>query len=1090
MKKIIYSLVIMIAAGSLFTSCIQPIEPAGIYDLREAKARYYDALSKLRAADALYREAQADHEKAMAEYQRAKTENQQLQNYYQQLVNEAKELDNEKEAEKWALELEQLLAQREKDRITWETELAQAIEAQRQALSAIEMAALDLTNAEKTALNGALTLYNNALAAYQTAEKEVLDAEALLWDAQYDYENQKLNGINTGLDLVEYYEALVEYNETMAALYALYYAEFAADSDAATWSEDLTALKEEIDAEKYARHQVTVDSVLFMEGVFHEANTQFKLETEKWIEENEGVKEPAAPGAEPTKAQYPASNYYTDSIEFPVFEIKAGPAYDKFVSLLIGPAFNENYAAVKSLVTDTTSMIIVKDGSKLTLNAVYEMKDFVLGSETPTTDSLEFTYYDKETKKDKKVAAKWGLEGALSVLKRDKVLADETGKTQEEKEKEAEDALKLWNADRDSILLLYAAKKADKSVAEAYEPLKDAMDDLADAKDDAASDAGSLVKAAEKIITTLNGIITHDDCSTADSTAMVNAFVEFAQKREAYLEYTPYKTDPAVKFDNKDLFYFAKASSPVIVDSVAFTDLKLEDFQGDTRYQYQASDGTKKGTTKVEAFYQVAVQLLGAEIADAIYAMSSTNPEITDLDVALNDYDGASYHYTAFYGDYKYDNSAAPAKITKKNGDPYTPKEVSDAITAVKNEVDNLNTLWDRFWKEDLGATADADGKVTIPVLDDKYNPACYTLSTFTSPYNVVIFDGNDIVWTEAIGDILGSVDPNKDDSQGTTFKDGTNVRKTGAKKAAIFYGTNGNTDFYDYLYKLNQTKAPSTTALQEIEKWINDVKEAFAKEQTSAETKATNAYNTAHATWEGKKKTYDEKLPAYKAYIEKLKAFVGTDEDGNLINVTTNGEGIKVPSLTAIDAPVDYEATQVKQTLVAPNTYEAEWDADKIGGEQKAIADKLFVDKDGNTYPELLAAWRTEAETRKDKIGHMETIATVTEDALLAALAVLDPETAAAIATDPEYTNNVEGFFEYALDAIEAKMNSFLQAATIAEKQLEKAKAGYDATQINIFGLEQALIYKQAILEEAKAKLAAAEEYYNTVIAHIFGEN
>ena len=49
MKKIIYSLVIMIAAGSLFTSCIEQVEPEGILALREAKARYYDALAQLRA---------------------------------------------------------------------------------------------------------------------------------------------------------------------------------------------------------------------------------------------------------------------------------------------------------------------------------------------------------------------------------------------------------------------------------------------------------------------------------------------------------------------------------------------------------------------------------------------------------------------------------------------------------------------------------------------------------------------------------------------------------------------------------------------------------------------------------------------------------------------------------------------------------------------------------------------------------------------------------------------------------------------------------------------------------------------------------
>ena len=53
MKKIIYSLVIMIAAGSLFTSCIKQVEPEGIRDLREAKAA-------LKLAEAAVQQATAD----------------------------------------------------------------------------------------------------------------------------------------------------------------------------------------------------------------------------------------------------------------------------------------------------------------------------------------------------------------------------------------------------------------------------------------------------------------------------------------------------------------------------------------------------------------------------------------------------------------------------------------------------------------------------------------------------------------------------------------------------------------------------------------------------------------------------------------------------------------------------------------------------------------------------------------------------------------------------------------------------------------------------------------------------------------------
>ena len=49
----------MIAASSLFTSCIEQVEPEGVKAIREAKARYYDALSQLRAKDGELRQAEA-----------------------------------------------------------------------------------------------------------------------------------------------------------------------------------------------------------------------------------------------------------------------------------------------------------------------------------------------------------------------------------------------------------------------------------------------------------------------------------------------------------------------------------------------------------------------------------------------------------------------------------------------------------------------------------------------------------------------------------------------------------------------------------------------------------------------------------------------------------------------------------------------------------------------------------------------------------------------------------------------------------------------------------------------------------------------
>ncbi len=291
----------MIAAGSLFTSCIEPVEPAGIYDLREAKARYYDALSKLRAADALLVEAKADLKKADAEFRRAQVENQNLLNEAQRLANEAQKLGNEQEAAKWAMEIEELQKQHELNMINYEGQIAQAQENLRQILSDIEMAALDLTDAEKAALADAIFRYETAYGNYLDALEAVTDAEAALWALQYEYNNMcDEDGIyfdyygeyiRTGEDLVEYYESCVEYYTTYAAYFANMYEEMAENSDLAKWAEELEELKADLAEREYNRYQVTKDSVEYMQNVFHDGNIEFGLAVNAWKEANPAVAE-------------------------------------------------------------------------------------------------------------------------------------------------------------------------------------------------------------------------------------------------------------------------------------------------------------------------------------------------------------------------------------------------------------------------------------------------------------------------------------------------------------------------------------------------------------------------------------------------------------------------------------------------------------------------------------------------------------------------------------------------------------------------------------------------------------------------------
>ena len=1090
MKKIIYSLVIMIAAGSLFTSCIEPVEPAGIYDLREAKARYYDALSKLRAADALLVEAQADHEKANAEFRRAQVENQNLLNEAQRLANEAQALGNEQEAARWAMRIEELKKQHELNMINYETQIAQAKEAQRQALSAIAMAALDLTDAEKQALATAIREYERAYNNYLDALERVANAEAALWEAQYAFDNATDDEeiyfdfygdeIAVGEDLIEYYKDCVDYYAMYAAYYAALYEEFAENSDAAAWAEELEDLKAQLQEREYNRYQVTKDSVEYMQNVFHDGNIEFGLEVAAWMEENKAVAKPTAP-KEPKESSYKAADYEADSIEFPVYKYDLNkPADAKLISLL-----SSYYKLNAPLGVDSTSFIIDTTGKKIVINANQPMKDFVLGTATSTVESQEWAY----TKDGDKVelVADYGLNGALSVLKRELVIKKGTVKTKEQLEKELKEAKELWQADHDTLLAFYeaVAKAEDDATIDpylAYKPIADAKAALKKAQDDAKSESGSLVKAAEAIITTLNGIITHDDCSSADSLKMVEAFVEFAKHREAYLDWTFDKEKHA---KDSNYFVYPIAVTPkLILDSVKFTDLKFADFvkagSTDSYYSYK-TDGNKPTSTecsnvKVWAFYNVASQLLGATIAEAIGKMAATNPALPMA--AINN----GTKYTAFYSGWKYDDSTNPATIKTAAGETYTPKAVTEAEKALTAAVAAFNACFERYWDVNPSADGVAFTLFAEGGTYENYTPAVYSVESFTVPFNVVNFDeGKDVIWTAAIGAILGSVDPKAKKADGSDLKTGAKVDKT---KSAIFHGN--DTDFYAYMYAAWALENEDLeAAIEKIEKWINAVVAAFAKDVTDAEAAAKAAYETAKKNYETAKKTYDTNKAKYDAYTAELKKFVGTDEDGELINVVKNSAGAYVPSVTSIAVPTNYTSANVNQTQTGAFEWKGEW---KLGGTQKELAEKYMPQ-----YPEKLAGWRSVAKENEDEIGHLKAIIKVVEDALMAAIGVaedMDPAVIKAILALGDYSTDVEGYYQLTLDYLQSVAEYYLSMVTIFNTAVERAEAGYDPAQLAIMVLEDNLAYAEQLLADAEVKLAVAQAYYEKVLAAIEGKN
>ena len=214
MKKIIYSLVIMIAAGSLFTSCIENVEPAGVLALRQAKAKYIESLTTLKAADAVKVQAEAAVDQAQAKVLEAQIAVVNAEAAYRQAEAAYKEAEakvKEAEAKKVAAEVDAIasqaqadaaVAQAQADLLKAQAEAAKAqVEAQALTDKTIAEAQADLLKAQAeliraqavaTQKQAEADAYAKAVEADANAQKLQKEAEAALIAANAAAENEKI----------------------------------------------------------------------------------------------------------------------------------------------------------------------------------------------------------------------------------------------------------------------------------------------------------------------------------------------------------------------------------------------------------------------------------------------------------------------------------------------------------------------------------------------------------------------------------------------------------------------------------------------------------------------------------------------------------------------------------------------------------------------------------------------------------------------------------------------------------------------------------------------------------------------------------
>ena len=1010
MKKIIYSLVIMIAAGSLFTSCIEQVEPLGVQDLRFAKAEYIRALKDLRAADAEFRRAEAALKQAEARYTDAETarvlaevEMQELLNEYQALVNldfagevEYNEAERAARIEELEMQMEELRAEHEIAMTEAAEALALAQEDLRVTLRNIALAAQSLTDAEKEAVLYAAAAYEIAFEAVQKQKVEVMKAQhrvdTLKWIKKTQANKEWDSETHSYQYKVDLWQREIDRATPLAEMYKAIYESIPdtpeeAIADLEEWETTLATIKGIGDQAEYDKHELAEEVTAYYVQYIYDGWEAYNKEVAQWEYDHPAVADPGkAPAYTEGQTSYTPKNTVkvdgktykageqvgaasTDPIEFPALEMKATAAYSKLAALL------DSYTSVNEPVSDKPVMTI--NATAITVNASQAMKAFIMGDEYGDVDTQVYNYKDKDGKKQK-ITASYGLEGAFAALKRDKVIKDEEAIDPEKAEEAMEAAEELWQSDLDTL----------NAGLPKYQPYIDALAEYTEASSAETNGAKAMVeavKALKKELDKVNDVADKKSFTYNDSLAIFNAFVAFAQAREQYLDYSAKDAKGNKKAKDSTYFVFAvsKTGGKVNVDSVKFSEMKFADLQAQ-KYDYKASDGTgyadgsdisaTAAKTNENGLAHIADQLLGEDFGTALKTYKINTASLNTA--AINS-------GNAFYKTYKIDDYAKPTKIQNADGTDYEPAAIAAAEKKVKAAVGKFINVFNRFWAENVDKTvADAAydtyfasgkkddltkaEKAVADALKAKNKAVKYSLKTFWDPYWLAIFDGSDILFTKAMGIVLGSVDPNAAKADGSDFNESGKVKNT----AAVFFGPNtadfnGHTDFYNYAKAVDtylKSLEPFSTSLQQIREWIDEVEETFGD---VAEADA----ELVKKVYEADKAAYDKKKAAYDAYVAELEKFVGGKaKDGYKIVYCYNYS----------DAEDFFDGYWFDFNLAGTDIFgdfDGKWADDKdidgfvLGGKQKELADKYFPG-----LPEKLLEWQAELKFLNDTKAKSET--------------------------------------------------------------------------------------------------------------------
>lgn len=174
---------LMLGTAGTFTGCIDNDEPAGIENLRGAKAELLKAKAAVEYAREAYKRAEAAWMQAKAQEQELLNKGIELGNKKLELELKVQEAKTEADIAHWQAELERIKAELGKNKVIWEAELLQSKQnlalvqqAYENCLAAIEAAKLVLSEEELTILTNAQDRVSNLAGKLAGAHKDLVDA--------------------------------------------------------------------------------------------------------------------------------------------------------------------------------------------------------------------------------------------------------------------------------------------------------------------------------------------------------------------------------------------------------------------------------------------------------------------------------------------------------------------------------------------------------------------------------------------------------------------------------------------------------------------------------------------------------------------------------------------------------------------------------------------------------------------------------------------------------------------------------------------------------------------------------------------------